>query len=801
MGILERKRKVNNPEKLGNGVFLYDVKYTQKPAVIPLIARGLMIFFLTFGTIGGFFSSFGMEYNKILLAGVLLGFSLYFSMIYIRPVVKNVGYLMFFVLFVYWAIKYRNYINSGFYAVINEMTLTIADYFQLGGTNEYSEYLSNRYVTVTMAGCFLGIIDALLMNISMINKMRVFGLAQMCVLVYFLPIYLEEEIGLGYILCIMAGLGCAVLLKASGHFKDEKRNKKRKIFFRNKERTAHISYGQSPELWMQTIGFSLGMAGISILCVNFVLPQNKFSEVFHESSLKTAMDACFQDLYQFGVDGVLGKNTSAGIGKGKLGRSGSVRPDYETDLVIKFTPYTTDTLYLKAYTGVVYGDNQWESEEEFAQSSNNVISNEIRFKSEAMYEEAITLKELQEIPENELGRGILQIENVDADTDFLYYPYYTLFENYSDYKQWMGFYLGKSREYTYYPMLSEPITGQKREELNEVYLEVPEKNQKVIADISKEMDLHGSQEEIIEQVTEYFQENIPYTVRPGAVPRNEDVINYFLTKNKKGYCMHFASSAVLIFRYMGIPARYVEGYAVDYGQVLEGTITDENYEDYYQGYSELGKTAVVEVEVTDASAHAWVEVFKEDFGWVPVEVTPSSSTEELENTSDFWDFFGNLFGDSPQVQQTDGAGENTTRENIKIDSGKVGMLFGILCIAILLYYIRKVIRKFELCNGQNSRDKFIGEYRLLCEILRYLDKNFDQCTCHKEQLSWIQERFQLEEEITTMASFMEEITYSQEELEETVLLEYQKTILHIKKQIFQQLSLKEKIKVLQYFVS
>ncbi|MBQ4531385.1 MAG: transglutaminase domain-containing protein [Lachnospiraceae bacterium] len=798
MGIWKKKKESKKTEKLGDGIFLYDIKYTRKSTVIPLIARGIVIFLLVIGTVGGFFSTFGLEYNKVIFAAVILGISLYFSIIYIRPAVRNLGYLLFFIIFVIWAIQYRYYINSGFYAVINEMALTIADYFQLGGANEYSEYFSNRYVTVTMTGCFLGIVEALLMNISMTGKIKVFGLAQMCVSVYLLPVYLEEEPGLGYMLCIMAGLGCAVLLKASGHFKD-KVNKRKNFFKKKKEVSANISYGQSPEIWMQTIGFTVGMAGICILCVNFFLPQNKFLDVFHGSSLKTTMDAYFLDLWQFGLDGVFGKNASGGMSKGKLGRTGSVQPDYETDLVIKFTPYSTDTLYLKAYTGIVYGDNQWESEAEVLQIPINQTPGQLKFKSETMYEEAKILKELQAKWETNFGKGIFWIENVDADMDFLYYPYYTLFEDYSNYKGWKGLSYGEKREYTYYPMTSEPVTDQKREELDRIYFDVPKKNQKAVAEICKEMDLHGSQEEIIEQVVNYFQENIPYTVRPGFVPKDEDVINFFLTKNKKGYCAHFASSAVLIFRYMGIPARYVEGYAVNYGQVLEGTITEENYEDYYQGYSPLGKTAVVEVEVSDASAHAWVEVFEEDFGWIPVEVTPSSS-EDIEDTNDFWNFFGSLFGESPQLQKTEGNGQTESRKNITIDSGKVSTLFLAVCLAILVLCVGKVIRKIRFCNNKNKKEKLIEEYQLLCNILRYLDITFHQCASHKEQFIWMKEKFQVEE-VETMASFMEEISYSQEKIEDTIIFSYEKKLIQIGRQIIQKLSLKEKIKVIGYFVS
>ena len=69
-------------------------------------------------------------------------------------------------------------------------------------------------------------------------------------------------------------------------------------------------------------------------------------------------------------------------------------------------------------------------------------------------------------------------------------------------------------------------------------------------------------------------------------------MNYFLTKNRRGYCAHFASAATLAFRYIGIPARYVEGYAVDPQDVSEeGTIEyDEKYEAYYEGTSEVGRS-------------------------------------------------------------------------------------------------------------------------------------------------------------------------------------------------------------------
>ena len=101
-------------------------------------------------------------------------------------------------------------------------------------------------------------------------------------------------------------------------------------------------------------------------------------------------------------------------------------------------------------------------------------------------------------------------------------------------------------------------------------LYVPEENLEAVSQVASELGTIGTTDHVIEELKNYYQENYPYTVRPGKTPKKKDFVNYFLLENKKGYCSYFASAAVLIFRYMGIPARYVEGYAIDYDQILSG---------------------------------------------------------------------------------------------------------------------------------------------------------------------------------------------------------------------------------------
>ena len=95
-----------------------------------------------------------------------------------------------------------------------------------------------------------------------------------------------------------------------------------------------------------------------------------------------------------------------------------------------------------------------------------------------------------------------------------------------------------------------------------------------------------------------------YSKNPGRILSGEDPVVYFLTDGKKGYCTHFASAGAMILRKLGIPARYVSGYRVDYGSIKEDS------------------TGNYTASVTDSDAHAWVEVYLNDIGWVPVEMTP-----------------------------------------------------------------------------------------------------------------------------------------------------------------------------------
>lgn len=105
-----------------------------------------------------------------------------------------------------------------------------------------------------------------------------------------------------------------------------------------------------------------------------------------------------------------------------------------------------------------------------------------------------------------------------------------------------------------------------------------------------------------------LDDHAEYTLNPGAAPDGADTVDYFMFENHKGYCQQFASAAVLMYRLYGIPARYATGFRVK---------TEE--------FEKNEKTGMYEAEITDQSAHAWPEILIPEYGWVPVEVTPSAN--------------------------------------------------------------------------------------------------------------------------------------------------------------------------------
>lgn len=100
-----------------------------------------------------------------------------------------------------------------------------------------------------------------------------------------------------------------------------------------------------------------------------------------------------------------------------------------------------------------------------------------------------------------------------------------------------------------------------------------------------------------------YLRTFPYNERIDAPPIGAEAVDYFLFDLQEGYCDYYASAMVVMLRSVGVPARWVRGYA---GGYLD---------------PELGKFVVRE-----NVAHTWPEVYFPGFGWERFEPTPASYT-------------------------------------------------------------------------------------------------------------------------------------------------------------------------------
>ena len=133
------------------------------------------------------------------------------------------------------------------------------------------------------------------------------------------------------------------------------------------------------------------------------------------------------------------------------------------------------------------------------------------------------------------------------------------------------------------------------------YLSIDDYLEEALSEIINEQGWSRDDADIIQKVATYLQSNYTYNLDYNkGMDVSSDLVYSFLFEYKEGICGHYASAATMIFRALGIPARYTVGFVGD-------AVANE------------------EVGVSAAQAHAWVEVYVDGIGWVMVEVTGGGS--------------------------------------------------------------------------------------------------------------------------------------------------------------------------------
>ena len=518
-------------------------------------------------------------------------------------------------------------------------------------------------------------------------------------------------------------------LQFSKHSRIQVKGKHTHEFTRYKRKKENLYFYQADIL---VFLYSFAISAVLSLAIVLILqaPLNTEISKVAGNAIHQKTQEYVKILVQSGYSGFFDRYTSkGGMSSGKLGGVSQIRPDFETDIEATFAPISYETIYLKGFTGSKYTSSEW-------------IDSDYDFR---------TIENTRDLDFGNLAK--MQIKNIDADYRYKYLPYFS----HSDDVEYIGEGTD-SYEINFKPIISindyKPVAEDELLMDEDYYyyvyntcLEVPDELKETLDDtISNFRTFEIDENENINRlrcaysVYSYFMDNFYYTMAPGSTPSKNDFVEYFLTSQKRGFCVHFASASVLLLREMGVPARYCEGYSIPISLVSDdGVLTENNYDEWYSGNNLLDFNSVINVPVNDSYAHAWIEIYLDGYGFVPFEATIPSFEEE--NNSRFSLFGFNLF--SVLTANTLNLEEQSQNENTSSDGNSgfsISSLFEIfnfntasvkatvlrifsafLTIVLLYFLIRFLIIKIKLAIYRKNNDEYhlvIYEYNKLSAMLR-----------------------------------------------------------------------------------
>ena len=304
-----------------------------------------------------------------------------------------------------------------------------------------------------------------------------------------------------------------------------------------------------------------------------------------------------------GGAGSVGGGSSIDLG-GSIG-SGSGNGG-KNNVCLRVKNEIADNVYLKLKSFGAYTGKGWKDAEEYGQLIDGNLS--ASYLASIAIDQTDYLLEIESLSNqyflpyymSATVFGTSEIQNSDVmytgNTENVYSVYYGKFD-YSNEKD--------------LPLSYRTIERNYRQFVKSQYLEIDDETREYMQTIIERQGFFKNDLKTILKVAEYIRNSATYSLNyDRALDDENNIAVAFLDKYKEGICQHYASAATLLYRAMGIPARYTVGFLAE---TQAGTWVD----------------------VKGTSAHAWVEVYISNMGWVQIEVTggyegPEGGSGELK---------------------------------------------------------------------------------------------------------------------------------------------------------------------------
>lgn len=311
-----------------------------------------------------------------------------------------------------------------------------------------------------------------------------------------------------------------------------------------------------------------------------------------------------------GKGGVQGEGKGNGVSKVGYGENDSrLGGSFVADDTVVFLAETETKQYWRVETKDVYTSKGWERSDYFSGTTlvfrpEETIPHSLPVgPAENTKTATVQVMYPYDFVIQPYGMKSVSVENpaiefrMDGNTDKIV-PY----EN-DESLQLSNYFVQYSKPVYLYSQLKNP-TEQIDPSITERYLQLPEtlptRVRELAVDVVKGRETPYDQARAIEM---YFRQNgFRYDTDEVAIPsEDQDYVDQFLFETKIGYCDNFSSAMVVMLRSIGIPARWVKGFA-------GGDTIDSN-------------GSMRTFEITNNDAHSWVEAYIPNVGWVNFEPT------------------------------------------------------------------------------------------------------------------------------------------------------------------------------------
>ena len=303
------------------------------------------------------------------------------------------------------------------------------------------------------------------------------------------------------------------------------------------------------------------------------------------------------------------------------------------EVALIVTMETPESMYLRGFTGSVFEENQWKPlEKDLLVKNKNLLYwlNLNAFNPNAQFHAATS--------QTEVTTNTITVQNMGACSLYRYVPFSLCAgealvpENLNT----EGVLSEGERVYTYSAVSGgaeaisqalqhlqqsneKPVLLYRKAEsayrhfVNNFYLQIPEEAKQILsekwdqtaASYGSASNLNYNQAQ--ECALRFLSETFPDSGTPEEMELPLDIA--------RGSSYQYATVAVLSLRYFGIPARYAEGYLIT--EQMAASV-------------QPGETLTVD----SSSARAWVEVYQDGIGWIPMELTPGLGEMIQENPED-----------------------------------------------------------------------------------------------------------------------------------------------------------------------